>query len=225
MDIANKEEFVFFMKRAVEDNVNDSYIELYNILLRAFAKADIDFDGKVSEEEFPGMMTAAAALPSKFGFQWWAGNPSDLFHKIDDNGDGAISFDEWLGYAMNQYKGDVATLPKAPREMSKDEFITMCKESTNTASESFKKVYWFNWKCFQAADADRDGMVAADEFNKMIAVATASQKNLGLPAPYATDAERTAAFVAMDANGDGSISFDEWLEFCGANIIAPVAAL
>ena len=34
MDISNKDEFVFFMKRAVEDSVNDSYIELYNVLLR-----------------------------------------------------------------------------------------------------------------------------------------------------------------------------------------------
>ena len=29
----------------------------------------------------------------------------------------------------------------------------------NTASESYKKIYWFSWKCFQAADADRDGQV------------------------------------------------------------------
>ena len=36
MDIASKNEFIYFMQRAVEDQSNDCYIELYNILLRYF---------------------------------------------------------------------------------------------------------------------------------------------------------------------------------------------
>ena len=36
---------------------------------------------------------------------------------------------------------------------------------------------------------------------------------LGLPAPFATSAERKEMFQKMDENGDGSISFDEWLGF------------
>jgi|ERR1711936_1278430 len=225
MDIANKEEFIFFMKRAVEDNANDSYVELYNVLLRAFAKADVDYDGKVSEEEFPGMQAAAAALPKKFGFDWWGGSPSDLFAKIDDNGDGAISFDEWLGYAVRQYKEDVAVLPKAAYEMEKDDFVKIVKAAQDTASDAYKQMYWFHWKCFQAADADKDGMVAGDEFGTMIDMATRNQKRLGLPAPFATGAERKDAFVSMDENNDGHISFDEWLEFSMKNILAAVAAL
>merc|ERR1712156_973472 len=183
MDIANKDEFIFFMKRAVEDNANDSYVELYNVLLRAFAKADVDFDGKVSEEEFPGMQAAAAALPKKFGF-------------------------EWLGYAVRQYKEDVAVLPKAAYEMEKDDFVKIVKAAQDTASDAYKQMYWFHWKCFQAADADKDGMVAGDEFGTMIDMATRNQKRLGLPAPFATGAERKDAFVSMDENNDGHISFD-----------------
>ena len=34
MDIKSKEEFIYFMQRACEDQSNDCYIELYNILLR-----------------------------------------------------------------------------------------------------------------------------------------------------------------------------------------------
>jgi len=225
MDISNKDEFIFFMKRAVEDSVNDSYIELYNVLLRAFAKADVDYDGKVSEEEFPGMQTAAASLPSKFGFGWWGGNPSELFKKIDDNGDGAISFDEWLSYAMQQYKAEVAALPKAAYEMEKDDFVKLVKEAQDTATPAYKQLYWFHWKCFQAADADRDGMVSDDEFGKMIDMATKNQKRLGLPAPYSSSNECAEAFKAMDANGDGHISFDEWLEFSMKNVLSLVAAL
>ena len=34
MDINSKSEFIYFMQRACEDQSNDCYIELYNILLR-----------------------------------------------------------------------------------------------------------------------------------------------------------------------------------------------
>ena len=128
-------------------------------------------------------------------------------------------------------------------------------QSLNTASESYKKIYWFSWKCFQvfeekillfednsqAADADRDGQVSSFEFPTMISIATAAQKRLGLPAPFQLAEEREKTFAKMDENGDGSIAFDEWLSFflkvvyqrvftCKTvftrqEIIAPVAAL
>eukprot|EP00091_Calanus_sinicus_P012890 TRINITY_DN287_c0_g1_i16.p1 TRINITY_DN287_c0_g1~~TRINITY_DN287_c0_g1_i16.p1 ORF type:complete len:113 (+),score=30.78 TRINITY_DN287_c0_g1_i16:120-458(+) len=88
MDIRTKDEFIFFMQRACEDTCNDCYIELYNILLRAFISADIDFDGQVSEDEFEGMIAAANEFPKKFGFEWWAGSGKDQFKAIDENGDG-----------------------------------------------------------------------------------------------------------------------------------------
>merc|ERR1711915_451653 len=149
-------------------------------------------DGQVSEEEFDNLISAAAALPKKFGFDWWPGNSKDQFKAIDENGDG---------------------------------FIADCKEALNTGSETYRKVYWFCWKAFQAADADRDGQVTCSEFATMINVATYSQKKLGLPAPYQTQEERDSCFKAMDTNGDGSISFNEWLSFYITDILAKTAAL
>jgi len=223
MDIANKTEFIFFMQRACESQTNDCYIELYNILLRAFISADCDFDGQVSEEEFSGMINAAAALPKKFGFDWWKGSPAEQFKAIDENGDGGVSFDEWLGFAYKNYQSQ--TLPVAFDKEDKDTFVASCKESTNTASDAYKKVYWFSWKCFQAADADRDGQVSADEFGTMISIATANQIRVGLPAPYQTADERAECFKKVDENGDGGVSYDEWLAFFLKDIIAPIAAL
>ena len=46
---------------------------------------------------------------------------------------------------------------------------------------------------------------------------------LGLAAPFATSEERAATFQKMDDNGDGSISFDEWLAFSNKEIISQVA--
>ena len=97
----------------------------------------------------------------------------------------------------------------------------------------------------QAADADRDGQVSDTEFGTMINVATAAQKRsvapsstrgcftvcnnsrfrLGLPAPFQTPEEQMGLFKKMDENGDGSISYDEWLGCFLSEIIAPVAAV
>merc|ERR1712222_276079 len=222
MDIRNKDEFIIFMQRATEDTSNDCYIELYNILLRAFISADKDFDGKVDEGEFEGMISAAA-FPKKFGCEFWAGSGKDQFAAIDENGDGAVSFDEWLGFAYNHYK--TQALDVAFDKMDKDAFVKDCKNVGDTSSESYKKIYWFSWKCFQAADADRDGQVSDSEFGTMINVATAAQKRLGLPAPFQTPEEQMGLFKKMDENGDNSISYDEWLGCFLSEIIAPVAAV
>ena len=32
------------------------------------------------------------------------GSPSDQFKAIDENGDGAVSFDEWLSFAYKNYQ-------------------------------------------------------------------------------------------------------------------------
>jgi hypothetical protein len=44
----------------------------------------------------------------------------------------------------------------------------------------------------------------------------------GMAVPFQGDAERAEMFQKMDENGDGSISFDEWLSFSLAEIIAKV---
>merc|ERR1712119_84690 len=206
MDIQSKDEFIYFMQRACEDPFNDCYIELYNILLRAFVTADIDFDGQVSEDEFEGMISAAAEFPKKFGYEWWAGSGKDNFKAIDENGDGGISFDEWLNFSYTHYKNQ--KLPAAFDQQEKDTFVVDCKDSSNTGSDAYK-----------------DGQVSGSEFATMVNVATAAQKRLGLPAPFQTSADRDALFAKMDENGDGAISYDEWLSCFMTEIIAPVAAL
>merc|ERR1711955_51507 len=99
------------------------------------------------------------------------------------------------------------SLPVAFDKMDKDAFVSECKEALNSGSESYKRVYWFCWKAFQAADADRDGQVTSSEFATMLAVATSAQQ------------KQENCFKAMDANGDGSISFNEWLSFNMTDIL------
>ena len=224
MDIKTKQEFVQFIKRAVASTSDDCYIELYNLLLRCYVAADVDMDGKVDCSEFSGMIEHAAALPKQHGEGWWEEGDekrAELFKKIDDNGDGAISFDEWLAFVIEKYKGLVSSLPPTPEELGKDAFVAICKGATD-GSESHRALYFLHWKAFQAADADRDGKVDEGEFATLINVLTETPKKLGLSLPPLEEADRKAMFAAMDENGDGAISFDEWLGFSMKTIISQI---
>ena len=147
---------------------------------RSFTIADTDYDGQVSFEEFHNMIEAAAALPRKFGYSWWGEEQinndadkgkvcEDFFKQIDDNGDGSVAFEEWLSFALSHYAAKTSELPKAFDSLDREEFVAAC-------GAGGREVYWFMWKCFQAADVDRDGLVSEEEFDKMILMATENIK-------------------------------------------------
>jgi len=241
MDMRTKEEFQHFMCRAMDSftqgtNTDDCYIELYNILLRCFISADVDSDGQIGLEEFPCMVEQAAQLPRKFGYHWWGEEgcsgeeerlqaATKLFNKIDENGDGAVSFEEWLAAALSNYQQLVASsLPPNLISMDKEAFLAVLRGAAASDAASQRCLYFFHWQCFQAADSDRDGMVSQQEFSKMLEMATQAQKRLSLWVAYPSPEDKAAAFAAVDENGDGSVSFDEWLNFANQEILAKVAA-
>merc|ERR1712203_422374 len=89
-------------------------------------------------------------------------------------------------------------------------------------SGMIEALYFLHWKAFQAADADRDGKVDQGEFVTLINVLTETPKKLGLSLPALGEEDRKNMFAAMDENGDGAISFNEWLDFSMKTIIAQI---
>merc|ERR1719396_149888 len=59
--------FVKFLKGATKSQKTPEYRELYQFLLKCFTQADIDFDGRITPEDFDSMVDAAASLPRRFG--------------------------------------------------------------------------------------------------------------------------------------------------------------
>ena len=56
----------------------------------------------------------------KFGYSWWgedaadsAAVAGDFFRRIDENGDGAVAFEEWLTFALGHYRDKSSELPRA----------------------------------------------------------------------------------------------------------------
>merc|ERR1711999_18198 len=73
----SKEDFIWFVKRAVTDKKSYSHSELYHSLLKLFVDADTNRDGLVSKASFSKLIDAAAAMPRAYGF---APEDSELYN-------------------------------------------------------------------------------------------------------------------------------------------------
>jgi len=105
----SKEDFIWFVKKAVQDKKSYSYSELYHSLLKIFVDADTNRDGLVSKASSSMLVDAAASMPRAYGY---APADSDLcktgeekdaarkkmFDSMDLKSTGIITFDEWLKY-------------------------------------------------------------------------------------------------------------------------------
>merc|ERR1711862_1075687 len=104
----SKEDFIWFVKKAVQDKKSYSHAEMYHSLLKLF-DADTNKDGLVNKASFSKLIDAAATLPRAYGY---APADSDLyktesekdaarqkmFDSMDLKSTGVITFDEWLKF-------------------------------------------------------------------------------------------------------------------------------
>merc|ERR1712126_755560 len=72
----SKEDFIWFVKKAVNDKKSRSHSVMYHSLLKLFVDADTNKDGLVSRASFSKLIDAAAAMPRAYGF---APEDSDLY--------------------------------------------------------------------------------------------------------------------------------------------------
>merc|ERR1711939_838366 len=108
----SKEDFIWFVKKAVQDKKSFSHSELYHSLLKIFVDADTNKDGLVSKASFSKPIDEAATMPRAYGFA-----PADadlykteaekdaarqkMFDSMDLKSTGVITFDEWLKFCRN----------------------------------------------------------------------------------------------------------------------------
>merc|ERR1712234_37319 len=82
----SKEDFIWFVKKAVQDKKSFSHSELYHSLLKLFVDADTNRDGLVSKGSF-----------------------SKMFDSMDLKSTGVITFDEWLKFCREHIAAKTAT--------------------------------------------------------------------------------------------------------------------
>merc|ERR1712215_422184 len=76
-----KEDFIWFIKRAIKDKKSDSYAELYHCLIKMFVDADTNKDGLVSRASFSKLVDIAASIPRKYGY---APTDAELYKTKDE---------------------------------------------------------------------------------------------------------------------------------------------
>merc|ERR1712133_439 len=178
----SKEDFIWFVKKAIQDKKSYSYQELYHSLLKIFVDADTNKDGLVSKASFSKLIDAAASMPRAYGYA-----PADselyktdtekeasrqkMFDSMDLKATGGITFDEWLKFCREHIAAKTATMDPRPiiDHGSVDEYKNFIKAAIDdTSSAEAVELYWYMLEIFTDHDADKDGIVKMAEFPAMM---------------------------------------------------------
>merc|ERR1712025_1090918 len=140
----SKEDFIWFVKKAVQDKKSYSYSELYHSLLKIFVDADTNRDGLVSKASFSKLVDAAASMPRAYGYApadsdlYKTGEEKDvarqkMFDSMDLKSTGVITFDEWLKFCGEHIAAKTATMDPHPiiDHGSVDQYKTFIKAAVS----------------------------------------------------------------------------------------------
>merc|ERR1711951_259634 len=219
----SKEDFIWFVKKAVQDQKSYSYSELYHSLLKMFVDADTNKDGLVSKSSFYKLIDAAASMPRAYGY---APEDSELykteaekdaarqkmFDSMDLKSTGVIPFDEWLKFCRDHIAAKTASMDPHPiiDQGTVDEYKNFIKEAiTNHSSAQSVELYWYMLEIFTDHDADKDGIIKIEEFNPMMKECLAVPLKHELPVPCCEQFE--VLFRKYDPINDGRLTVDEWM--------------
>merc|ERR1712114_164345 len=219
----SKEDFIWFVKKAVQDNKSFSHSELYHSLLKLFVDADTNRDGLVSKGSFSKLIDEAATMPRAYGFA-----PADadlykteaekdaarqkMFDSMDLKSTGVITFDEWLKYCREHIAAKTATMDPHPiiDQGSVDEYKKFIKAAVNKSdSTEAVELYWYMLEIFTEHDLEKTGFVKLDTFPSMMHDFLATPVKHGLSTP-SKDAYETL-FKKYDPRNDGRLTVDEWM--------------
>merc|ERR1711872_632099 len=219
----SKEDFIWFVKKAVHDKKSYSHAEMYHFLLKMFVDADTNKDGLVSKSSFSKLIDAAASLPRAYGY---APEDSELykteaendaarqkmFDSMDLKSTGVITFDEWLKFCREHIAAKTATMDPHPiiDKGSVDEYKKFIKAAIdNSSSAEALELYWYMLEIFTDHDADKDGIIKMAEFPSMMKefLTTPLKHSLAVPA----EDHFEALFKKYDPRNDGRLTVDEWM--------------
>merc|ERR1712112_500181 len=225
-----KEDFIWFVKKAVQDQKSHSHAEMYHSLLKLFVDADTNKDGLVSKTSFSKLIDAAATLPRAYGY---APVDSDLykteaekdaarqkmFESMDLKSTGVITFDEWLKFCQEHIAAKTATMDPHPiiDQGSVDQFKNFIKAGVTTPNTpEHVELYWYMLEIFTDHDSDKDGIIKMAEFPAMMNELLAVPKKHGLATP--PEGQYEALFKKYDPRKDGRLTVDEWMSLVSEEV-------
>ena len=222
-----REEFIVWIRLAMNDRESGAYEELYQFLTSCFVRADTDKDGKVTMNHFDNLIEEAAELPRMYGYApksdaMYSSEPlrkaarAKQFKDMDIKGLGYITLNQWIRFAIEHIVKKYVQLPKdylsgAAGNVSKEEFLAFIKKAVNTETQEYQELYYFLLRTFQAGDKEGYGEVAPAEFDDMIECAAQAPRRFGL-APKTEEMFKTA-HVCIFRRGQKSVVFAQIFSF------------
>jgi len=223
----SKEDFLWFIKKAIANKTSDAYGELFHKLLKKFVEADTNKDGLVSKEHF--MKLICTFLPEGITDAEKDKTLEFMFNTMDLKHTGVITFDEWLKFCLDHIEKTVAKLDPHPilNHGTKEELKTFITKAVAPGTPEHTELFWYTLEVFIDHDTNKDGNVTQYAFTAMV------DKVLALPLKVdlvKTDEKffgenlakkeeiRKEQFTKYNIRGDGKMSFDEFLSFCMENI-------
>merc|ERR1712183_178778 len=113
LDHGNKEEFVEFLKAAVQPGTPEN-TEMFWYLVELFTESDSNKDGLITLRKFPSMVDRLVETPQKLGITY----PDQVMYEDDEDkkiyfqeilfktsnprGDDKMTLDEWISFAMEK---------------------------------------------------------------------------------------------------------------------------
>jgi len=229
----SKEDFIWFIKRAISDRKSDSHAELYHGLLKMFVEADTNNDGLVSKESFSKLVDMAASIPTLYGDSALGSEKTPeekekfrqhMFETMDSKKTGVITFDEWYKFSIEYIAAKTATMAAHPilDHGNKEEFMKFLITAVQPGSAEHTELFWYLVELFVENDGNKDGIVTKRAFPAMVDKLVVMPKKLCILHPdqelYEDDESKRLArqeqmFVAADPRVDDKMTLDEWIKF------------
>jgi Ca2+-binding EF-hand superfamily protein len=172
-------------------------------LTQMFDQLDSDGDGTVTEDEFAAILDkqrgGASASSEETASTDTSSKTSELFAKTDTDGDGTLSADEFATAMAQMQAGGPPPPPPPPSDSTSEE------DSDSVSS------------LFASVDTDGDGVVSLAELQASLTKSTDDSSDTETTdATTSTDSTTSSQFssllTALDTDGDGSLSEDEFSE-------------
>jgi len=164
---------------------------------------DKDGNGKVSSKEWGSKVVKNKEILSKFFGGTTPAEIGQAFKRIDANGDGSLSWDEFVGAAELKRKSIDATMMNTATVMQTEDGMVALKE------------------LFDSMDKNSDGAVDSKEWGRKVG---SNKEVLAKFFGGATPAEIGQAFKRIDTNKDGVLSWEEFVAAADAQAKKPAEA-
>jgi len=234
----SKEDFIWFVKKAVKDKESHAHGEMYHCLLKMFVDADTNRDGLVSKASFSKLIDIATALPRQYGYpveneihgseQEKETARQKIFSSMDLKNTGVITFDEWLKYCQENIFAKIATMDAHPilDQADLEQFKIFLKAAVELGTAERTELYWHLVELFTESDVHKEGIVTASVFpelmdNLMITVKKFAATHADLKVLMEDATKKTAQlalFKKHNPRADDRMCVDEWIKLAVEDI-------